>query len=67
MLARGNSVIVDGRSREIVAGPLIDQEGILVAECDLRSSLREKQWFDVVGHYSREDVLLPLLHADERT
>lgn len=67
VLARGNSVIVDGRSQEIVAGPLIGREGILVAECDLRGSLREKQWFDVVGHYSREDVLLPLLHADERT
>ena len=67
VLARGNSVIIDGQSHEIVAGPLIGQEGILVAECDLRGSLREKQWFDVVGHYSREDVLLPLLHADERT
>ena len=54
-------MIVDGASREIVAGPLADQEGILIADCDLREGLRSKQWFDAVGHYSREDVLLGLL------
>jgi nitrilase len=61
VLSSGNSVIVDGASREIVAGPLVDQEGILIADCDLREGLRSKQWFDAVGHYSREDVLLGLL------
>jgi nitrilase len=58
VLSSGNSVIVDGGSHEVIAGPLNDKEGILIAECDLRSSLRSKQWFDAVGHYSREDVLL---------
>jgi predicted amidohydrolase len=63
VLSRGASVIVDGGSREVVAGPLIDEEGILIAECDLRAGLRSKQWFDSVGHYSREDVLLGVLGA----
>jgi hypothetical protein len=30
-----------------------------VADCDLREGLHAKRWFDAVGHYSREDVLLP--------
>ena len=42
---------------EVIAGPLYDEEGIVVADCDLRAGLRAKRWFDVVGHYSREDVL----------
>ena len=29
-------------------------------------SRAEKQWFDVVGHYAREDVLLPLLADGDR-
>jgi nitrilase len=62
-LSHGNSAIVDGSSRKVIAGPLADQEGILIAECDLRASLRSKQWFDAVGHYSREDVLLGAIGA----
>ena len=45
----------------VLEGPLLDGEGMLVAECDLGSIAGDKQWFDVVGHYAREDVLLPLL------
>ena len=67
VLSSGNSAIVDGSSRKVVAGPLVDQEGILVAECDLREGLRSKQWFDAVGHYSREDVLLGVLGASAAT
>ena len=32
---------------------------MLVHDCDLRLGLHAKRWFDAVGHYSREDVLLP--------
>ena len=31
----------------------------MVADCDLRATLRAKRWFDVAGHYSRADVLWP--------
>jgi len=63
VLSSGNSAIVDGASQQVIAGPLADEEGILVADCDLRTALRSKQWFDAVGHYSREDVLIGLLAA----
>lgn len=44
-----------------IAGPLHGQEGIMIADCDLAIGARQKRWFDVAGHYSREDVLLPIL------
>jgi nitrilase len=65
ILCHGNSAIVDGSSRKVIAGPLADQEGTLIAECDLRGNLRSKQWFDAVGHYSREDVLLGAIGAPQ--
>ena len=42
---------------DILAGPLYDTEGILIADCDLREALHAKRYFDVVGHYGRADVL----------
>ena len=54
----GGAMIVDPTGG-VMAGPLRGEEGILYADCDLRASLRAKRWFDVVGHYSREDVLAP--------
>jgi nitrilase len=55
---RGGACIVspDG---ELQAGPLYDAEGIVLADCDLRDALHAKRYFDVVGHYSRSDVLAP--------
>ena len=61
---RGGAVIVEPTSGDVIAGPLYDEEGILVADCDLRVGLHAKRWFDAVGHYSREDVLLGLTRAD---
>ena len=34
-----------------------DEEGIVVADCDLRATLHAKRAFDAVGHYGRTDVL----------
>jgi nitrilase len=56
---RGGAVIVEPTWGELIAGPLYDAEGIVVADCDLREGLHAKRFFDAVGHYSREDVLLP--------
>jgi predicted amidohydrolase len=58
VLGRGGACIVspDGA---LIAGPLYDAEGIVVADCDLRESLRAKRYFDVVGHYSRRELLAP--------
>ncbi len=57
VFGRGGAAIVAPGSGKVIAGPLYGEEGILVADCDLRGALAAKRWFDAVGHYSREDVL----------
>jgi nitrilase len=59
VFGRGGAAIIEPTWGTVIAGPLHGEEGILYADCDLRASLRAKRWFDVVGHYSREDVLAP--------
>jgi nitrilase len=59
VFGRGGAAIVEPSWGEVIAGPLYDEEGIVVADCDLRVGLRAKRWFDAVGHYSREEVLAP--------
>jgi predicted amidohydrolase len=54
---RGGAVIVEPTWGGILAGPVYDEETVLVADCDLRAGLHAKRWFDAVGHYSRTDVL----------
>jgi nitrilase len=51
----GGSVIVapDG---EVLAGPLLGREGMLVAELDLSLLAEQRLEFDAVGHYARPDV-----------
>jgi nitrilase len=58
VFGRGGAAIIEPVDAEVIAGPLYDQEGIVTADCDLRTGLHAKRWFDSVGHYSREDVLL---------
>jgi nitrilase len=55
VLCRGGSAIISPLGGYL-AGPLFDQEGILVADLDLAEIARGKFDFDVVGHYSRPDV-----------
>ena len=54
---RGGAAIIEPTWGNVLAGPLYDEEGMVVADCDLREGLRAKRWFDAVGHYSRRDVL----------
>jgi nitrilase len=65
VFGRGGAAIVEPVDAEIIAGPLYDREGIVIAECDLRKGLHAKRWFDSVGHYSREDLLLGELGGPE--
>jgi nitrilase len=58
VFGRGGACVVSP-SGSIIAGPLYDAEGILTADCDLREALHAKRYFDVVGHYSRADILQP--------
>jgi nitrilase len=55
MLCRGGSAIYSPAG-ECVAGPLWDQEGMLVADLDMGEIARGKFDFDVTGHYARADV-----------
>ena len=61
-LCPGGSVIVapDG---EVLAGPLLGEEGMLVAELDLSLLAEQRLEFDAVGHYARPDVFR--LEVDE--
>jgi nitrilase len=56
VFGNGGACIVDPRG-EVVAGPLYGEEGMVVHDCDLRACLHAKRSFDVVGHYSRAEVL----------
>ncbi|MBC8154486.1 MAG: carbon-nitrogen hydrolase family protein [Bacteroidetes bacterium] len=55
IMSRGGSVIISPLG-DILAGPLWNQEGLLVAELDFATLAKSKLDFDVVGHYSRNDV-----------
>jgi len=61
-LIRGGSVIVSPLG-EVLAGPVYDQETVLVAELDLDDIARGKFDLDVAGHYARPDVFA--LHVDD--
>src|SRR3954454_249016 len=54
---RGGALIAEPSEGELLAGPLYGEEGMVVADCDLRAGLHAKRFFDAVGHYGREDVL----------
>jgi nitrilase len=62
VLIGGGSVIVSPLG-EILAGPLRDAEGIVVADLDLDDLARARFDFDPVGHYARSDVFT--LNVDE--
>lgn len=51
----GHSAIV-GPDGDIVAGPLLDEEGILVANANLGRVMLQRMIADHAGHYSRPDV-----------
>jgi nitrilase len=57
VFGNGGAAIVEPSEGDVIAGPLYGEVGTLVADCDLRSALAAKRWFDAVGHYSRQDVL----------
>ncbi|MDF1697767.1 MAG: carbon-nitrogen hydrolase family protein [Saprospiraceae bacterium] len=52
---RGGSVIVSPLG-DIIAGPLYDTAGVLIAELNMDRIQESKLDFDVVGHYARNDI-----------
>ena len=62
-LMRGGSLIV-GPLGEVLAGPLVGEEGLVSAGIDLADLAGARYDMDVVGHYARPDVFT--LRVDER-
>ncbi|MEV6280138.1 nitrilase-related carbon-nitrogen hydrolase [Nocardia sp. NPDC051832] len=62
VLIGGGSTIISPLGT-VLAGPLRDTEGILLAELDLGELARARFDFDPVGHYARQDVFV--LQVDE--
>ena len=54
-MSRGNATIV-APSGDVLAGPLLEQEGILSATVDVAQARTQRRMFDAVGHYARPDV-----------
>ncbi len=63
IIKNGGSLVVNPRG-EIIAGPLLNEEGILTAVLDLNTILEERQNFDYSGHYSRWDIFNRPLKQD---
>ena len=59
VFGNGGAAVIEPTWGKVIAGPLYGEEGMLVADCDLRECLHAKRWFDAAGHYSREDVFAP--------
>lgn len=55
LILRGGSAII-APDTSYLAGPVFDQETILVAEIDLNQIRREQMTLDTTGHYSRPDI-----------
>ena len=54
-LCPGGSIIVSPLG-DVIAGPLFDEAGVLVAKLDLEDVAKSKLDFDVIGHYARNDI-----------
>jgi nitrilase len=62
VIMRGGSAIISPLG-QVLAGPVFNEDAILVADVDLSEITRGKYDFDVVGHYARPDVFR--LHVNE--
>lgn len=58
-MAGGSAVI--GPNADILAGPVINEETLVIAEVDPSRAVRESMTLDVSGHYSRPDVFTLLV------
>lgn len=56
IVSKGGSCII-GPLGDVLAGPLWDEKGILVAKVNRSELIEAKMDFDAVGHYARNDVL----------
>jgi nitrilase len=55
IMSPGGSVIISPNGK-VLDGPLYNAEGLLTAEYDPGEVVRSRMDFDVIGHYSRDDI-----------
>ncbi len=66
IMANGGSCIA-GPNGTFIIPPLKNKEKLLVAEIDYNEVLRERQNFDVAGHYSRPDVTKLIVNRERQS
>lgn len=66
ILANGGSCIAGPDGRWIIE-PVVDQECLLVATLDRNEVRRERQNFDVAGHYSRPDITRLIVNRERQS
>ena len=64
LVCRGGSCIIDPFGT-VLAGPVFDDEALLVAEVDMTATVHGKFDFDVTGHYARPDVFQLLVNTSD--
>lgn len=66
VLANGGSCIA-GPDGEWIIAPVINKEGLIIADIDFQKVLEERQNFDCVGHYSRPDVTKLIINRERQS
>lgn len=61
----GGSVVI-GPNADILAGPVENEETLVIAEVDPSRAVRESMTLDISGHYSRPDVFTLLVDESPR-
>jgi len=62
VMSRGGSAIISPFG-DYAAGPLWDEEGMLIADLDMSEVTRARFDFDVTGHYARPDVFRLIVNS----
>jgi nitrilase len=65
IITRGGSCIIDPYGT-VLAGPVFDEDALLVADLDLGATIRARLDLDVTGHYARPDVFALHRHLESR-
>lgn len=65
LVLRGGSAVI-GPDGAYLAGPVFDEETIVMAELDLEFLDREKMTLDVSGHYHRPDLFEVIMKKERR-